>query len=240
MGGFGPCPEGCGGLTGAGIAEAVADWGAGRVVVGRDIGGAGAEAGAVGTGLGTGGRSEMPATSPAGSQSSGLRSCVWPAAARHRSRISVNEARPAGSCQVQFGGEPAARVSQRVITGLGEDATWWLLLQVALLASSGRVLVGTSDCGVDAQVPRDCPLRVGQGLEPSEDPVPRCRPAATGGPGHRPGSTVRTRWGRPATEHRSGPGTVCRRSVAAGARRAAALPWSLSATTAPAPHTARP
>ncbi len=74
--------------------------------------------------------------------------------------------------QVELGGEPAARPSQPVITGLGEDAARWFLLQVALLAGPGRVLMGAADRGVDAQVPDDRAFRVGQGLKPGEDPLP--------------------------------------------------------------------
>ena len=74
--------------------------------------------------------------------------------------------------QVELGGEPAARPSQPMITGLGEDAARWFLLQVALLAGPGRMLMGAADRGVDAQVPRDRTLRVGQGLELGENPVP--------------------------------------------------------------------
>ncbi|ALO13392.1 Transposase [Streptomyces venezuelae] len=58
----------------------------------------------------------------------------------------------------------------------------------------------------------------------------RCRPKA------------RTQRGRPAMEHRSGPGpgAVCRRSTAVEVRRVAAPTLRPSATTAPAPPTARP
>lgn len=74
--------------------------------------------------------------------------------------------------QVQLGGEAAARASQPVITRLGEHATRRFLLLVALFAGPGRVLVGAAHRGVDAQVPDDRAFRVGQGLEPGEDPLP--------------------------------------------------------------------
>ncbi|GGQ22286.1 hypothetical protein GCM10010279_32790 [Streptomyces mutabilis] len=54
------------------------------------------------------------------------------------------------------------------------------------------------------------------------------------------GGTARTRRARPATAHRSGPETVCRRSAAAGTRQAAAPPSPPSATTAPTSPTAHP
>ena len=41
--------------------------------------------------------------------------------------------------QAELGGEPAARPSQPMITGLGEDTVRWFLLQVALLAGPGRM-----------------------------------------------------------------------------------------------------
>lgn len=63
-----------------------------------------------------------------------------------------------------------------MIMGLGEDAARWFLLQVALLAGSGRMLMGTADRGVDAQVPCDRTFRVGQGLQPGENPVPGAVP----------------------------------------------------------------
>lgn len=78
--------------------------------------------------------------------------------------------------QVQLGGEPAARPAQPMITGLGEDATGWFFLQVALLASPGRMLISAAHRGVDTQVPRDRTLRVGQGLEPGKDPLPGAVP----------------------------------------------------------------
>lgn len=78
--------------------------------------------------------------------------------------------------QVQLGGEPAARPSQSVITGLGEQATWWFLPQVALLAVPGRMLVSAADRGVDTQVPRDRTVRIGQGLKLGEYPVPGAVP----------------------------------------------------------------
>ena len=59
-----------------------------------------------------------------------------------------------------------------MITGLGEDAARWFLLQVTLPAGPGRMLVGAADRGVDIQVPRNRTLRVGQGLKPGEDPLP--------------------------------------------------------------------
>lgn len=80
------------------------------------------------------------------------------------------------NCQVELGREPAARPSQPMITGLGKDTARWFLLQVALLAGPGRMLMGAADRGVDAQVPRDRTLRVGQGLEPGEEPLPRAVP----------------------------------------------------------------
>jgi hypothetical protein len=46
--------------------------------------------------------------------------------------------------QVQLGGEPAARASQSVIAGLGEDTARRFLLQVTLLASPGRMLMGAA------------------------------------------------------------------------------------------------
>lgn len=73
--------------------------------------------------------------------------------------------------QVQLGGETAARPSQSVITGLGEHATRWFLLQVALLAGPSFVLMGAADRGVGTQVPGNRTLRVGQGLELREDPL---------------------------------------------------------------------
>jgi len=78
--------------------------------------------------------------------------------------------------QVQLGREPAARASQSVISGLHEHAARWFLLQVALFAGPGRVLMGAAHRGVDAQVPRDRAFRVGQGLEPGEDAVPGAVP----------------------------------------------------------------
>lgn len=74
--------------------------------------------------------------------------------------------------QVQLGREATARTSQPVIIGLGEDAARWVLLQATLFASPGRMLMGAADRRVDAQVPRDRPLRVGQGLEPGENLLP--------------------------------------------------------------------
>ena len=74
--------------------------------------------------------------------------------------------------QVALGGEPAARASQPVISGFGEHTARWFLLQVALLAGSGRMLLGAADRGVDAQVPDDYAFHVGPGLETGEDPVP--------------------------------------------------------------------
>lgn len=73
--------------------------------------------------------------------------------------------------QVQLGGEPAARPSQSVIAKLAEDAARWFLLQVAPLAGPGSMLMGAADRGIDAQVPRDRTLRIGQGLEQGEDPM---------------------------------------------------------------------
>lgn len=73
--------------------------------------------------------------------------------------------------EMQLGGEAASRPSQPVIMRLDEHAAWWLLLQVALLAGPGRMLVGAADRGVDVQVPRDRTPRIGQGLELGEDPV---------------------------------------------------------------------
>lgn len=78
--------------------------------------------------------------------------------------------------QVQLGGEPAARLSQPMITRLGEDAARRLFLQVTLLAGPSRMLMSTAHRGIDAQIPRDRPLRVGQGLELGEDPVPGAAP----------------------------------------------------------------
>ncbi|GAA2974596.1 hypothetical protein GCM10010446_68550 [Streptomyces enissocaesilis] len=63
-----------------------------------------------------------------------------------------------------------------MITGLGEDAARRFLPQVTLLAGPGRMLVGAADRGVDAQVPRDRTLRVGQSLEPGKDPLPSAVP----------------------------------------------------------------
>ncbi|EST18455.1 hypothetical protein M878_44875 [Streptomyces roseochromogenus subsp. oscitans DS 12.976] len=59
-----------------------------------------------------------------------------------------------------------------MITGLVEDTARWFLLQVTLLAGSGRMLMGTAHGGVDAQVPHDRALRISQGLEPGENLVP--------------------------------------------------------------------
>jgi hypothetical protein len=53
-----------------------------------------------------------------------------------------------------------------------QDAARWFLLQVALLAGPGRVLMGAAYRGVDAQVPDNRALRVGQGLATGKDPVP--------------------------------------------------------------------
>ncbi|MFE1029954.1 hypothetical protein ACFW5I_36390 [Streptomyces sp. NPDC058818] len=78
--------------------------------------------------------------------------------------------------QVQLGGEPAARASKGVITRLGDDPAWWFLLQVTLLSGPGRVLMSAAHRGVNAQVPHDRTLRVGQRLEPREDPVPDAVP----------------------------------------------------------------
>jgi hypothetical protein len=66
-----------------------------------------------------------------------------------------------------------------MITELGEHAARWFLLQVALLAGPGRMLVGAADSGVDAQVPRDRALRIGQGLEPGKDPLPGAVPLSS-------------------------------------------------------------
>lgn len=78
--------------------------------------------------------------------------------------------------QVQLAGEPAARASQPMITRLGEHAARWLLLQVALLPGPGRMLMSAAHRGVGAQVPRDRTFRIGQGLEPGEDPMPGAVP----------------------------------------------------------------
>ncbi len=78
--------------------------------------------------------------------------------------------------QVQLGGEPAARASQPMITRLGEHAARRLLLQVALLPGPGRMMMSAAHRGVDAQVPRDRTFRIGQGLEPGEDPMPGAVP----------------------------------------------------------------
>ncbi len=67
---------------------------------------------------------------------------------------------------------PPRDLAQPVITQLGEDAAQRFLLQVALFAGPGCVLVGAADRGVDAQVPRDRTLRLGQGLEPVPGAVP--------------------------------------------------------------------
>lgn len=77
---------------------------------------------------------------------------------------------------MELGGEPAARTSQPVITGLGEDAALGFLLQVVVLTGPGRMLMGAADRGIDAKVPRDRPLRIGLGLEPGEDPLPGAVP----------------------------------------------------------------
>lgn len=78
--------------------------------------------------------------------------------------------------QVQLGGEPAARAPKSVITRFAEDPARRFLLQITLLAGPGRMLMGTADRGVDAQVPRDRTFRVGQGLQPGEYPVPGAVP----------------------------------------------------------------
>lgn len=74
--------------------------------------------------------------------------------------------------QVQLGGEPAARASQSVIPRLGENTARWFLLQVTPLASPGRMLMSAAHGGVEAQIPSDQALDVGQGLEPGKDPLP--------------------------------------------------------------------
>lgn len=63
-----------------------------------------------------------------------------------------------------------------MITRLGEDAAPRFLLQVAPLSGPGRMLMSPAHRGVDAQIPRDLAFRVGQGLEPGEDPVPGAVP----------------------------------------------------------------
>lgn len=59
-----------------------------------------------------------------------------------------------------------------MVTRLGEHATWRFFLQITPSPGPGRMLMDTADRGVDAQIPRDRTLRVGQGLEAGEDPVP--------------------------------------------------------------------
>lgn len=63
-----------------------------------------------------------------------------------------------------------------MITGFGEVTARRVLLQVALIPGPGRILMGAAHGGVDAQVPHDLTLRVGQGLEVGEDLVPGAVP----------------------------------------------------------------
>ncbi len=94
---------------------------------------------------------------------------VPPLPCRHHDRHGLL---PLLDSQVQLGREPAARTPQPVIIGLVEDTARWFFLQVTLLAGSGRMLMGTAHSGVDAQVPHDRALRIGQGMEPGENLVP--------------------------------------------------------------------
>lgn len=90
------------------------------------------------------------------------------------------------------------------------------------------MLMGAADRGVDAQVPRDRAFRIGQGLEPGEDPVPGAVPLPSAeqvvDPAPRP-----LRDGHVPPRNAGPPETVCRRSTADEARPAAALPWHPSA-----------
>lgn len=70
--------------------------------------------------------------------------------------------------QMQHGGEPAARPCQPVITRLSEHTAGRFLLQITLQTSPGRMLMGATDSGVDAQIPHDRTFRVGLGLEPGQ------------------------------------------------------------------------
>ncbi|GHB68587.1 hypothetical protein GCM10010347_43490 [Streptomyces cirratus] len=63
-----------------------------------------------------------------------------------------------------------------MIMGLGEDSTRRFLAKVTAMPGSSRVLMGAAHRGIDARIPHNGTLRIGQGLAPAEDPVPGAVP----------------------------------------------------------------
>jgi hypothetical protein len=77
---------------------------------------------------------------------------------------------------VGLGAQAAPGAAQRVVVGLDIDPTRWLLLVLAIVAGTGRVLVRPADRRVDRHVPADLPERVSVGLQRGQDPGPGAIP----------------------------------------------------------------